>query len=155
MSMKKPNRQSLQEEQRQIRRHRSITGTELPVSPPGLAFPHDCRAGGVIAVLPTLYEPRSLGGPLVCTIRFNQHARTVITHTNIARRMSWPKANNEVIASRRNQKKKRSKQLLQRRAKRGQRPGGNRRSDQAKRSKAITSAHLERIDFSRDAGPPA
>ena len=26
---------------------------------------------------------------------------------------------------------------------------------QAKRSRAITSAHLERIDFSREAGPPA
>ena len=89
----------------------------------------DCR------FFPLSMRPVLLGRPLVCTIRFNQRARTVITHTNIARRISWPKANNEVIASRRNQKKKRSKQLLQRRAKRGQRPGGNRRSDQAKRSR--------------------
>jgi len=79
-------------------------------------------------------SPVLLGGPLVCTIRFNENARTIITHANIARRMSWPKANKKVIARRRNQKKKRSKQLLRRRAKRAQRPGGNQRSDRAKRS---------------------
>src|ERR1700686_1907316 len=80
-------------------------------------------------------RPVLFGGPLVCMIGFNAHTRTVVLPTLIARRMSWPKANKEVIESRRNPKKKRSKQLLQRRAKKAPRRGGNRRSDRAKRNR--------------------
>src|ERR1700676_1585873 len=107
---------------RRLRSHRGADGRGS----------QDCGTRGVIAVsfhcAPVLF-----GGPLVCIIRFKAHARTVVLPTLIARRMSWPKANKEVIESRRNPKKKRSKQLLQRRAKRAQRRGGNRRSDRAKR----------------------
>jgi hypothetical protein len=50
-------------------------------------------------------------------------------------RTSWPKANKKVIESLRNQKKKRSKQLLQRRVKRARQRVGRRTLDQARRSR--------------------
>src|SRR6476659_1904965 len=94
----------------------------------------DSRARGLIAVLSTIAAPRFLAGDFFAYPI--ERARTNrLTHANIARRMSWPKANKKVIANPRNQKKKRSKQLLPRRAKRAQRPGGSRRSDQAKRNR--------------------
>ena len=50
-------------------------------------------------------------------------------------RTAWPNASKKATASQRSLRKRRSKQSLQRRAKRARRRVGNRRSDQARRNK--------------------
>ena len=125
-------RRTAQVYMRGVRSHR---GTD------GRASQH-CRARGVIAVS---FEMRF--GLATCL----QNRSTIthepsVTHVKIARRMSWQKANKKVIESLRNQKRKRSKPLLQRRAKRAQRRVGSRRSDRAKRSRHQAGSSKKSIE---------